>query len=63
MKRLSTAQFYQQYFAATEFVCAGGLARLTGEQKLAMLENLMQWDLDSIVEEHPDLSASSVTEY
>lgn len=63
MKRLLMAQFYQQYFAATESVCSEGLARLTGEQKLAMLENLMQWDLDSVVEEGPDLPASSVTEY
>lgn len=63
MKRLLTAQFYQQYFAATESVCPAGLARLTVEQKLAMLENLMQWDLDSIVEESPDLPVSSVTEY
>lgn len=51
MKRLSTAQFYQQYFAATQSVCSEGLARLTVEQKLEMLENLMQWDMYSRTDE------------
>ena len=29
MKRSSPARFFQQYFAATQFVCSGWLARLT----------------------------------
>lgn len=55
MKRLSTAQFYQQYFATTQSVCSEGLARLTVEQKLEMLENLMQWEVNSSTEESRDL--------
>ncbi|WP_300000083.1 glucose uptake inhibitor SgrT [uncultured Cedecea sp.] len=55
MKRLLTAQFYQQYFAATQKDCAEGLARLTAEQKLEMLENLMQWDVNSRTDESHDL--------
>lgn len=55
MKRLSTAQFYQQYFAATSSRCTGWLARLTVEQKLEMLENVMQWKVNSRPEEHHDL--------
>jgi len=54
MKRLSTAQFYQQYFAATQSVCSEGLARLTVEQKLEMLENLMQWEVYSRTDESPE---------
>lgn len=55
MKRLSTIQFYQQYFAATQRVASEGLARLTVEQKLAMLEDLMQWEGNSKTEESPGL--------
>ncbi len=55
MKRLSTIQFYQQYFAATQGVGSEGLARLTVEQKLEMLEDLMQWKENSRAEESPDL--------
>jgi len=55
MKRLSTAQFYRQYFASTQSVCSGGLARLTVEQKLKMLEDLMQWDVNCQTVESRDL--------
>jgi len=55
MKRLSTIQFYQQYFAATQVVGSEGLARLTVEQKLEMLEDLMQWEGNSRAEESPEL--------
>lgn len=55
MKRLSSAQFYRQYFAATQSVCSAGLTRLTVEQKLAVLENLMQWDVNDQTEESCDL--------
>ena len=56
MKRLSSAQFYRQYFAATQTVCSEGLARLTVEQKLSMLEYLMQWEVNCQTEESRDLS-------
>ena len=55
MKRLSSAAFYQEYFAATQSVCAEGLARLTVEQKLEMLENVMQWEVNCQTEESRDL--------
>lgn len=55
MKRLSTTQFYQQYFAATQSFCSEGLARLTVAQKLEMLEELMQWEGHSSTEENHDL--------
>jgi len=43
MKPLSTAQFYQDYFAATESIRNGWLNRLMAEQQLDVLEMLMQW--------------------
>ncbi|MCS3433060.1 glucose uptake inhibitor SgrT [Klebsiella sp. BIGb0407] len=55
MKRLSTIQFYQQYFAATDKVGSEGLARLTVAQKLAMLEDLMQWEGNSKTSDSNDL--------
>lgn len=55
MKRLSTIQFYQQYFAATQVVGSEGLARLTVAQKLAMLEDLMQWEGNSRTEDSHEL--------
>lgn len=50
MKRSSPVEFYQDYFAATQFVKtkgvgAGWLARLTAGQRLRMLEDLMQWEV------------------
>lgn len=55
MKRLSTIEFYRQYFVATQSASAGGLARLTAAQKLEMLENLMQWNAHAETEESRDL--------
>lgn len=55
MKRLSTTQFYQQYFAATQSFCSEGLARLTVAQKLEMLEDLMQWERNSKTVDSHDL--------
>lgn len=50
MQRSSTVKFYQNYFAATQFVLTKGvgarwLARLTAVQRLRMLEDLMQWEV------------------
>ena len=45
MKRSPVVKFYQQYFAATQSVSAGWLARLTASQRLKMLEDLMQWEV------------------
>ncbi|MCT4705236.1 glucose uptake inhibitor SgrT [Enterobacteriaceae bacterium H11S18] len=45
MKRLSAVEFYRSYFAATQRVGAGWLARLTAGQRLRMLEDLMQWEV------------------
>jgi hypothetical protein len=42
MKRSTARQFYQQYFSATK---ASWLARQCAEQRLKMLEELMQWDV------------------
>ncbi|MBS0848448.1 glucose uptake inhibitor SgrT [Citrobacter sp. JGM124] len=55
MKRFSCAAFYREYFAATQSVCSEGLARLTVEQKLEMLENIMQWETNCQSEESHDL--------
>ncbi|AIR60761.1 glucose uptake inhibitor SgrT [Enterobacter sp. Ap-916] len=52
MKRSSPAKFFQQYFAATQFVCSGWLARLTVEQRLRMLEDLMQWEVTTPMPEN-----------
>ncbi|AUJ82949.1 MULTISPECIES: glucose uptake inhibitor SgrT [Enterobacter] len=43
MKRSTARQFYQQYFLATQGV--SWLARQCAEQRLKMLEELMQWDV------------------
>jgi len=43
MKPLSTAQFYQDYFAATQTIRNNWLNRLMAEQQLEVLERLMQW--------------------
>lgn len=43
MKRSTARQFYQQYFSATKV--ASWLARRCAEQRLKMLEELMQWDV------------------
>jgi hypothetical protein len=51
MKRSPVVKFYQQYFAATQSVSAGWLARLKAEQRLKMLEDLMQWEITSSVTE------------
>lgn len=59
MKRLSIIQFYQQYFTATQHVAAERFACLTTEIKLAMLENLMQWNLSSDIEESQELPSQS----
>lgn len=40
-------RFYQQYFAATESVTGGWLARLTTKQRVQMLNDLMQWELNA----------------
>lgn len=45
MKRLSAVEFYRNYFAATQVVGAGWLARLSAGQRLRMLEDLMQWEV------------------
>lgn len=45
MKRLSSIEFYRNYFAATQPVETGWLARLTAGQCLRMLEDLMQWEV------------------
>lgn len=45
MKRSPVIKFYHQYFAATQNVSAGWLARLTATQRLKMLEDLMQWEI------------------
>ncbi|WP_455548749.1 glucose uptake inhibitor SgrT [Dryocola clanedunensis] len=45
MKRLSAVEFYRSYFAATQRVGSGWLARLTAGQRLRMLEDLMQWEV------------------
>ena len=42
MKRSTARQFYQQYFSATKG--SSWLAR-PSEQRLKMLEELMQWDV------------------
>lgn len=43
MKRSTARQFYQQYFLATQGV--SWLARQCAEQRLKILEDLMQWDV------------------
>ena len=43
MKRSTARQFYQRYFSATQG--ASWLARQCAEQRLKMLEELMQWDV------------------
>ena len=43
MKRSTARQFYQQYFSATKGT--SWLARQCAEQRLKMLEELMQWDV------------------
>ncbi|MEH0886651.1 glucose uptake inhibitor SgrT [Enterobacter sp. UNJFSC 003] len=43
MKRSTARQFYQQYFSATQGM--SWLARQCAEQRLKMLEELMQWDV------------------
>ena len=43
MQRSTARQFYQRYFSATQGV--SWLARQCAEQRLKMLEDLMQWDV------------------
>jgi hypothetical protein len=43
MNRSTASQFYQQYFSATKGV--SWLARRCAEQRLNMLEELMQWEV------------------
>ena len=43
MKRASTQQFYLAYFRATQN--ASRLFRLNTNQRLKMLEELMQWEV------------------
>ena len=43
MKRSTARQFYQRYFSATQG--ASWLARKCAEQRLKILEDLMQWDV------------------
>ncbi|MEG5298070.1 glucose uptake inhibitor SgrT [Enterobacter roggenkampii] len=43
MKRSTARQFYQQYFSAIKG--SSWLARPCAEQRLKMLEELMQWDV------------------
>lgn len=50
MKRSTARQFYQQYFSATKGV--SWLARLCAEQRLKMLEDLMQWDVTKQTSSH-----------
>ncbi len=60
MKRSTARQFYQHYFSATKGV--SWLARQCAEQRLRILEDLMQWD----VRNRPLLAnspRSCVTEY
>lgn len=49
MKRSSARQFYQQYFSATKGV--SWLARQSAEQRLKMLEDLMQWEVTKPISE------------
>lgn len=45
MKKSSARQFYLHYFTAT---CrTGWLTRLSAQQRLKMLEDLMQWSVTS----------------
>ncbi|MRS90694.1 glucose uptake inhibitor SgrT [Enterobacteriaceae bacterium RIT714] len=43
MKRSTARQFYQHYFSATKGV--SWLARQFAEQRLKLLEDLMQWEV------------------
>ncbi len=43
MQRSSIRRFYLAYFRATQDVC--WLARQSAEQRLKMLEELMQWEV------------------
>ncbi|WP_368542226.1 glucose uptake inhibitor SgrT [Enterobacter soli] len=43
MKRSTARQFYRNYFSATKG--ESWLARQSAEQRLKMLEDLMQWDV------------------
>nr|WP_279049216.1 glucose uptake inhibitor SgrT [Cedecea davisae] len=52
MMRSSPVKFFQQYFAATQSVRSGWLARLTVEQRLRMLEDLMQWEVTTPMPEN-----------
>lgn len=45
MKKSSARQFYLQYFTATRRM--GWLTRLSAQQRLKMLEDLMQWSVTS----------------
>ncbi|AUV02625.1 TPA: glucose uptake inhibitor SgrT [Kluyvera intermedia] len=49
MKRSSTRQFYLAYFRATQD--ASRLFRLSTNQRLKMLEELMQWEVTIPVSE------------
>ncbi|ROP59811.1 inhibitor of glucose uptake transporter SgrT [Enterobacter sp. BIGb0383] len=45
MKKSSARQFYQNYFTATRRT--GWLTGLSAQQRLKMLEDLMQWSVTS----------------
>ncbi|MEL2243079.1 glucose uptake inhibitor SgrT [Leclercia adecarboxylata] len=49
MKRSATNQFYQQYFSATKGM--SWLARRCAEQRLKILEDLMQWEVTTSTSE------------
>ena len=49
MKRSTTYQFYQRYFSAIKGV--SWLARQCAEQRLKMLEELMQWEVTQTTSE------------
>ena len=46
MKRSTTYQFYQRYFSAIKGV--SWLARQRPEERLKMLEELMQWEVTQV---------------
>ena len=50
MMRSTAKQFYQRYFSATQD--ASWLARPCSEQRLKMLEELMQWGVTSKASDH-----------
>ena len=49
MKRSTARQFYRKYFSATKGV--SWLARQRPEERLKMLEELMQWEVTKVTSE------------